>query len=141
VRANLPGYRHPAVAARRGQGRADVTMTRPSTADMAAKLRRVLIAARFRAPHAAQPTPEEITIIRLAWEDLGAQPRESRCQGPAGLINPKRGRSQVLAAASVAAPVNLEFCHPEKENGLPSAILLTPRSGKGKHPLLSTFNL
>jgi hypothetical protein len=45
---------------------------RPSTADMAAKLRRVLIAARFRASRPGQPTPEEINIIRLAWEDLAA---------------------------------------------------------------------
>jgi DDE superfamily endonuclease len=44
----------------------------PSTADMAAKLRRVIIAARFRASHPDQPTPEEISIIRLAWEGLAA---------------------------------------------------------------------
>jgi hypothetical protein len=46
--------------------------TRPSTADMAAKLRRVLIAARFRSSRPDQPTPEEINVIRLAWEDLAA---------------------------------------------------------------------
>jgi hypothetical protein len=39
---------------------------------MTAKLRRVLIAARFRAPHPGQLTPEDITVIRLAWEDLAA---------------------------------------------------------------------
>ena len=44
----------------------------PSTADMAAKLRRVLIAARFKASRPDQPTPEEISVIRLAWEDLAA---------------------------------------------------------------------
>jgi hypothetical protein len=44
----------------------------PSTADMAAKLRRVIIAARFRASHPDQPTPGEISIIRLAWEGLAA---------------------------------------------------------------------
>jgi hypothetical protein len=44
----------------------------PSTADMASKLRRVLIAARFRASRPDQPTPEEINVIRLAWEDLAA---------------------------------------------------------------------
>jgi hypothetical protein len=44
----------------------------PSTADMAAKLRRVLIAARFQASRPDQPTPEEISVIRLAWEDLAA---------------------------------------------------------------------
>jgi len=45
---------------------------RPSTADMAAKLRRVLIAARFQASRPDQPTPEEINVIRLAWEGLAA---------------------------------------------------------------------
>ena len=44
----------------------------PSTADMAFKLRRVIIAARFKASRSDQPTPEEIRVIRLAWEDLAA---------------------------------------------------------------------
>jgi len=44
----------------------------PSTADMAAKLRRVIIAAKFRASRPDQPTLEEIHAIRLAWEDAAA---------------------------------------------------------------------
>jgi hypothetical protein len=48
------------------------TKTQPSTADMAAKLRRVVIAARFKASRPDQPTPEEISTLRLAWEDLAA---------------------------------------------------------------------
>jgi hypothetical protein len=48
------------------------TKAQPSTADMLAKLRRVVIAARFRASHPDQPTPEEIRAIRLAWEDAAA---------------------------------------------------------------------
>jgi DDE superfamily endonuclease len=44
----------------------------PSTADMAAKLRRVIIAARFKASRPDQPTPEEISVLRLAWEDHAA---------------------------------------------------------------------
>ena len=43
--------------------------TEPSTADMAAKLRRVIIAAKFKALRPDQPTSEEISVIRLAWED------------------------------------------------------------------------
>lgn len=49
-----------------------VTKTEPSTADMTAKLRRVLIAAKYRPPHADQPTPAEISAIRLAWESPAA---------------------------------------------------------------------
>jgi DDE superfamily endonuclease len=41
----------------------------PSTADMTAKLRRVIIAARFKRVCADQPEPAEIHAIRLAWED------------------------------------------------------------------------
>jgi hypothetical protein len=43
--------------------------TEPATADMAAKLRRVIIAARFKASRPDQPTPQEISLLRLAWED------------------------------------------------------------------------
>ena len=46
--------------------------TQPSTADMHGKLRRVLIAARFKPSRADQPTREEISAIRLAWEDAAA---------------------------------------------------------------------
>ena len=45
------------------------TKTEPSTADMTAKLRRVIIAARFKGLYADQPEPAEIHAIRLAWED------------------------------------------------------------------------
>jgi hypothetical protein len=44
----------------------------PSTSDMTALLRRVLIAARFKASRPGQPTCEEIHAIRLAWEDAAA---------------------------------------------------------------------
>ena len=44
----------------------------PATADMAAKLRRVIIAARFKASRPDQPTPAEIHALRLAWEDAAA---------------------------------------------------------------------
>jgi hypothetical protein len=41
----------------------------PATADMTARLRRVIIAARFKASRPHQPTPQEISLLRLAWED------------------------------------------------------------------------
>jgi hypothetical protein len=43
--------------------------TEPATADMAAKLRRVIIAARFKPSRPDQPTLAELHAIRLAWED------------------------------------------------------------------------
>ena len=65
--------RHPADAEdHRARARWYITKAGPWTADMAAKLRRVLIAARFQASRPGQPTPEEINVIRLAWEDLAA---------------------------------------------------------------------
>jgi DDE superfamily endonuclease len=48
------------------------TKTAPATADMTAKLRRVLIAAKFKPSRPDQPTPEEIRAIRLAWETTAA---------------------------------------------------------------------
>ena len=64
---------HPAdVADYRARAPWYTTKSQPSTADMLAKLRRVLIAARFRASHPDQPTPEEIHAIRLAWQDIAA---------------------------------------------------------------------
>ena len=61
---------HPAdIDDRRSRAPWYTTKTTPATADMTAKLRRVLIAARFKRLHAYQPEPAEIHAIRLAWED------------------------------------------------------------------------
>jgi hypothetical protein len=69
---------HPAdVQARRARAPWYHSKTQPSTADMAAKLRRVIIAARFKPSRPDQPTCEEIHAIRLAWEDLAAYLRKS----------------------------------------------------------------
>jgi hypothetical protein len=48
------------------------TKAQPSTADMLAKLRRVLIAANFRASHPGQPAGEEISVIRRTWDEAAA---------------------------------------------------------------------
>jgi hypothetical protein len=45
------------------------TKTNPSTSDMLAKLRRVLIAARFLPARPQQPTRAELQTIRQAWEN------------------------------------------------------------------------
>jgi hypothetical protein len=60
------------IDARRARAPWYKTKTRPSTADMAGKLRRVLIAARFTPSRPDLPTPEEIHAIRLAWETAAA---------------------------------------------------------------------
>jgi hypothetical protein len=44
----------------------------PSTSDMTALLRRVLIAARLKSPRPDQTTCEELHAIRLAWEEAAA---------------------------------------------------------------------
>jgi len=48
------------------------TKAEPSTADMIAKLRRVLIAAKYRPAHPGEPSPSEIHAVRLAWEGATA---------------------------------------------------------------------
>jgi hypothetical protein len=48
------------------------TKTHPSYPDMPAKLRRTLIAVRFRAELAASATPEEINKMLLTWHDITA---------------------------------------------------------------------
>jgi DDE superfamily endonuclease len=69
---HLAGH-HPAVVTdRRARARWYVTKTQPSYHDMLAKLRRVLIAAQYRADQAPEPTPQEIQTIRLAWADAAA---------------------------------------------------------------------
>jgi hypothetical protein len=63
---------HPAgTKARRLNAPWYTSKTEPSTAGVSAKLRRVIIAAKFKRVHADQPEPEEIYAIRLAWEDAG----------------------------------------------------------------------
>jgi hypothetical protein len=61
---------HPADAeARRRDAPWYTAKTEPSTAEMTAKLLRVIIAARFKRVRPDHPQPEEIHAIRLAWED------------------------------------------------------------------------
>jgi hypothetical protein len=46
--------------------------TQPSVLDMLVKLRRVIIATQFRQTDPLPPTPAEINLLRLAWEDAAA---------------------------------------------------------------------
>jgi hypothetical protein len=64
---------HPAdLAERRTREPWYTSKTQPATTDMIAKLRRVLIAAKYRPSRSDQPTPAEIHAIRLAWEHTAA---------------------------------------------------------------------
>jgi hypothetical protein len=60
------------IASRREREPWYTSKTQPSTADMIAKLSRVLIAAKYRPSRSDQPTPAEIRTIRLAWETEAA---------------------------------------------------------------------
>jgi hypothetical protein len=65
--------RHPAdVDDHRARAPWYTTKAEPSTADMIAKLRRVLIAAKYRPVHPSEPTPAEIHAVLLAWEGATA---------------------------------------------------------------------
>jgi len=66
------GHSDADIAARREQAPWYTSKTQPSTADMIAKLRRVLIATQYRPSHPDQPTPAEIHVLRLAWETTAA---------------------------------------------------------------------
>jgi hypothetical protein len=66
------GYHPGDVTARRLDAPWYRTKAQPSTADMIAKLRRVLITAKFQAPRPDQPAPAEIHAMRLAWETYAA---------------------------------------------------------------------
>jgi hypothetical protein len=66
------GHNPASLAERRASAPWYTTKAQPSTSDMTAKLRRVIIAAKFMASHPDQPTPEEIHVLRLAWEDAAA---------------------------------------------------------------------
>ena len=66
------GHDEADLSARREQEPWYTSKTQPSTTDMIAKLRRVLIAAKYRSTRPDQPTPAEINVIRLAWADTAA---------------------------------------------------------------------
>jgi hypothetical protein len=66
------GHHPDTITERREQAPWYRTKTHPAYHDMIIKLRRVLIAARFRAGKAANPTPEETRAIQLAWAEAAA---------------------------------------------------------------------
>ena len=59
------------VAGRRARARWYTTKTEPSYDDMAVKLRRVIIAARFRGPRPEQATPQQTRAVLAAWAAAG----------------------------------------------------------------------
>jgi hypothetical protein len=69
---HLAGHHPTVVGDHRSRARWYTTKTHPSYHDMIVKLRRVLIAAQYRADRAADPTLEQIQAIRLAWANAAA---------------------------------------------------------------------
>ncbi len=69
---HLAGHSPKVISEHRNPARWNTTKTHPSYHDMLIKLRRVLIAAQYRADPALPPTPEQIQAIRLAWADAAA---------------------------------------------------------------------
>jgi hypothetical protein len=63
----LHGHAPAEVANHRARARWYTTKTEPSYDDMAIKLRRVIIAARFRSPCPEQATPQETRAVLVAW--------------------------------------------------------------------------
>ena len=63
----LHGHQPSDVAEHRERAPWYTTKTDPSLADMVAKLRRVIIAARFMPTRPGQPTDQEIRIVQQAW--------------------------------------------------------------------------
>lgn len=68
----LHGHDRTDVDNRRAQAPWYTTKTRPAYHDMIIKLRRTLIAAKFRAGRPEQPTPTEINAIATAWNEAAA---------------------------------------------------------------------
>ena len=67
----LHGHAPDDVATHRARARWYTTKTEPSYDDMAIKLRRVIIAARFRHPCPGQATPQETQAVLAAWAAAG----------------------------------------------------------------------
>ena len=59
------------VTTHRTRARWYTTKTEPSYDDMTVKLRRVIIAARFRSPCPEQATPQETRAVLAAWAAAG----------------------------------------------------------------------
>jgi DDE superfamily endonuclease len=67
----LHGHAPDDVTSHRARARWYTTKTEPSYDDMAVKLRRVIIAARFRSPCPEQATPQETRAVLAAWAAAG----------------------------------------------------------------------
>jgi hypothetical protein len=68
----LSGHHPDVTAHRRAAAPWYRSKTRPAYHDMIIKLRRVLIAAKFRAGKPRQPSPEEILAVHTAWAEAAA---------------------------------------------------------------------
>ena len=67
----LHGHAPDEVAGHRARARWYTTKTEPSYDDMAVKLRRVILAARYHSPCPEQATPQETRAVLAAWAAAG----------------------------------------------------------------------
>src|SRR5205085_1302201 len=90
----LHGHAPDDVSSRRARARWYTTKTEPSYDDMAIKLRRVIIAARFRSPCPEQATPQETRAVLAAWAAAGCPwPRSRRSSTCCAVSGIDGGRS------------------------------------------------
>ena len=86
----LSGHHPDVVAEHRARAPWYLSKTNPSTADMLAKLRRVIIADQYRPRQDHTPTPAEITQVQQACRPLRSDPQIP----PRGWRNPAAARVQ-----------------------------------------------
>ena len=77
----LHGHAPQDVTGHRTRARWYTTKTEPSYDDMAVKLRRVIIAARFRGPCPEQATPQETRAVLAAWVAAGTSSTPAKHEG------------------------------------------------------------
>ena len=97
----------PEVNSHRARARWYTTKTEPSYDDMAIKLRRVIIAARFRSPCPEQATPQETRAVLAAWAPPEHDQQKLRnTRDPVGADNPVTSCDLQILVEKAAEPVS-----------------------------------
>ena len=108
----LHGHAPDDVTGRRTRARWYTTKTEPSYDDMTVKLRRVIIAARFRSPCPEQATPQETRAVLAAWAAPGHdQPKLRNTSQLVGAENPVTSCDLHILVHEAAEPVSSQRPH------------------------------